>query len=97
MNTNKYEVCVIFRPNLVDDALKAEYDKVVALLEKFDVTIDKVDAWGKRKLAYEIDKVHDGHYYFFTIICESNVPAQIEKNLRINEAVLRYLIIKVEE
>ncbi|WP_010168619.1 30S ribosomal protein S6, partial [Candidatus Epulonipiscium viviparus] len=57
----------------------------------------KVDDWGKKKLAYEIDKKKEGFYYFIEFNAEPDAPAEIESRLRITEAVLRYLIVSLEE
>jgi len=61
---NKYEIGVIFRPTLEDEALKSELERVQELITRFGGTIEKVDEWGRRRLAYEIDKLSEGFYYF---------------------------------
>jgi len=94
---HKYEIAVIFDPILDEDALKAEFDKVVALIERFKGTVEKVDEWGKRRLAYEINKKNEGYYYFITVDAEAEAPREIEDRLRIMENILRYLIIRVDE
>ena len=94
---NKYEIGVILKPTLEDEALKTELDRVQELITRFGGTIDKVDEWGRRRLAYEIDKITEGVYYYITFSAESNVPAEIESRIRIFENVLRYLIIRLDE
>jgi small subunit ribosomal protein S6 len=94
---NKYELALILKPHLDEDALKAEQEKVVALLERFGGTVEKTDDWGKRRLAYEIEKVTEGFYSFITFSSEPDAPAEIESRLRINENVLRYLIVRQED
>ncbi|MCL2703435.1 MAG: 30S ribosomal protein S6 [Defluviitaleaceae bacterium] len=94
---HKYELAVILDPNLDEDGLKAEFDKVTALVTRFNGTVEKVDDWGKRRLAYEIDKKNEGFYYFITINAEPSAPREIEDRIRIMENVLRYLIIRVDE
>lgn len=93
---NKYELCVIFKPNLEEEALKAEFERVTKYIERFGGTVDKIDEWGKRRLAYEIEKIHEGIYYFITFSSESEAPVELEKRLRIMESVLRYLITRQE-
>lgn len=93
---NKYELAVIFLPTLDDEALKAEFESVQKLIERFGGTIDKVDDWGKRKLAYEIKKHTEGFYNFITFDSESTAPIEIERRMRIKENVLRYLIVRQE-
>jgi small subunit ribosomal protein S6 len=93
---NKYELGVIFRPTLEEEAQKAELEKVQELITRFEGTIDKVDSWGKRRLAYEIDKETEGFYVFITFTSESTVPAEIESRIRIFENVIRFLIIRLD-
>ena len=94
---NKYELTIIVRPDLEKEALTAEFDQVKELITKFGGTIDKVDDWGKRKLAYEINKVNEGFYNFIEFTADANVPAEIESRIRIKENILRYLIIRQED
>ena len=93
---NKYEIGVILKPTLEDEALKTELDRVQELITRFGGTIEKVDEWGRRRLAYEIDKITEGFYYFFTFSSENTTPAEIENRIRIYENVIRYLIIRLE-
>jgi small subunit ribosomal protein S6 len=93
---NKYELGVIFRPTLEDEAQKAELEKVQDLVTRFGGIIEKVDTWGKRRLAYEIEKLTEGVYVFITFSSESKVPKEIETRIRIFENVIRYLIIRLD-
>jgi len=93
---NKYELAVILKPTLEEDAQKAEFEKVQALVTKFGGTIDKVDEWGRRRLAYEIQKHVEGVYSFITFTAGAEVPAEIESRIRIMENVLRHLIVRQE-
>lgn len=91
---NKYELAVIVKPTLEEDSLKAEFESVQELITKFGGTIEKVDNWGKRKLAYEIKKFNEGFYNFITFSAESETPIEIERRMRIKENVIRYLIVR---
>jgi len=93
----KYELCVILKPNLNEEDAKAEFEKVQGLVTRFGGTVDKVDEWGKRRLAYEIDKINEGIYFFIIITAGTEAPAEIESRVRIMESVLRYLIISLEK
>jgi small subunit ribosomal protein S6 len=93
---NKYELGVIFRPTLEEEALKSELEKVTEQVTRFGGTIDKVDEWGKRRLAYPIEKLTEGHYFFITFSSEGPAPAEIESRIRIFENVLRYLIVRLD-
>ncbi len=94
---NKYEITVIIKPNLDEEALNAELEKVQALITRFGGTIDKIDNWGRRRMAYEIDDFTDGVYSIIYFSGDSELPNMIEQRIRIFEEVIRYLIIRVEE
>ena len=94
---NQYELGVIVSARLDEEAQKVELERVSEFVTRFGGTIDKVDNWGRRKLAYPIQKQHDGVYSFITFSSESGVPAEIESRLRILENVLRFLIIRLDE
>ena len=93
----KYELALVIAPTLDEEALAAEKASVNALIERFGGTVDKVDDWGKRRLAYEINKVNEGFYSFISFTVDTTAPAEIESRMRIKENVLRYLIIAEEE
>lgn len=94
---NQYELGVIVTAKLDEEAQKAEFERVSELITRFGGSIDKVDNWGRRKLAYPIQKQNDGVYSFITFSSESGVPAEVESRLRIMENVLRFLIIRLDE
>ena len=91
---NKYELALVLRPDLDEEAKVAESQKVQDLITRFGGTIDKIDDWGKRRLAYEIQKVNEGFYSFITFSSESDTPNELEKRMRIKENVLRYLVVR---
>jgi len=93
----KYEAAIVLKPHFEEEAAKAEFEKIHALITRFGGTVEKVDEWGRRRLAYEIEKLREGIYCFFTFTAEPSAPAEIEARLRIMEEVLRYLIVCVEE
>ena len=94
---NQYDLGVIVSAKLDEEGQKAELEKVQELVTRFGATIDKVDHWGRRKLAYPIQKQNDGVYTFITFSSESGTPAEIESRLRIMENVLRFLIIRIDD
>ena len=91
---SQYELALVFNPNLSDDDLNLQLDNIKNLLEKSGASIEKIDNWGKKKLAYEINKCNLGFYYFISFSSPTNVPSSIESKLRITENVLRYLIVR---
>jgi len=92
----KYEAAVILKPHFEEEPAKAEFEKIQALITRFGGAVEKVDIWGKRRLAYEIQKIREGIYCFITFTAEPETPAEIESRLRIMEDVLRYLIVCIE-
>ena len=93
---NKYELAVVVSAKIEDDERAAVVDKCKALIERFGGTITNVDDWGKKRLAYEIQKMKEGFYYFIQFEAESSAPAEIESRIRIMDNVLRYLVVKNE-
>ena len=91
---NKYELALVLSPALDEEAKAAAFAKVEELITRFGGTIEKVDDWGKRRLAYEIKKVNEGFYSFITFDAAPTAPIEIESRVRIMEDVLRYLIIR---
>ena len=90
----KYELTVVINPNLDEEAIKAELAAVQALVERFGGTIEKVDEWGKRRLAYEIQKMKEAYYYFIQFESDSVCPNEVEAHVRIMEQVIRYLCVR---
>ncbi len=91
---NKYELALVLNPSLDDEARTEAFNKVQELITRFGGTIEKIDDWGKRRLAYEIKKVNEGFYSFITFDAAATAPIEIESRVRIMEPVLRYLIIR---
>jgi ribosomal protein S6 len=93
---NKYELAVVVSAKIEDDVRTEIVEKVKALVERFGGQISEVDEWGKRRLAYEIQKMKEGYYYFVRFEADSTVPAEIESRLRIMDNVLRFLCVRQE-
>ena len=95
---NRYELIYIIDTGLEYSARKELVEKVSALIEGNGGEIEKVDeTWGKRKLAYAIDYKTEGWYVLVTFKAPAELPRELERNLQINENVLRYLVVKLEE
>ena len=93
---NKYELAVVVSAKLEDEARADVIEKVKAMITRFGGNVTDVDEWGKRRLAYEIQKMKEGFYYFIQFEAESSAPAEIESRIRIMDNVLRYLVVKNE-
>ena len=97
MVQNKYELGVIVRANLDEEALQAEMDRVRGLLDRFGATVEKEDKWGRRRLAYPIQKQTEGVYTFITYTAPSDTPREVESRLRLMENVLRFMTVNLNE
>ncbi|MGN0244241.1 MAG: 30S ribosomal protein S6 [Lachnospiraceae bacterium] len=93
---SKYELALVVNAKIEDDARTEVVEKVKALVTNFGGTITNVDEWGKKRLAYEIQKMNEGYYYFIKFDAETTCPAEIESRIRIMDNVLRYLVVKDE-
>ena len=94
---SKYELAVVVSAKLEDDARAEVIEKVKALVTRFGGNITDVDEWGKKRLAYEIQKMSEAYYYFITFDTDNtDAPSDIENQLRIMENVIRFMCVAVE-
>ena len=93
----KYELAVVVSAKLEEEGRAAVVEKVKALIERFGGKITNVDDCGKKRLAYEIQKMREGYYYFIQFDAETSAPAEIESRMRIMDGVIRYLCVKQDE
>ena len=93
---SKYELAVVVSAKLEDDARAQVIEKVQALVTRFGGNVTEVDEWGKRRFAYEIQKMKEGFYYFIHFESETTTPGEIEQRIRIMDGVIRYLCVKQE-
>ena len=94
---SKYELAVVVSAKLEDDARAEVIEKVKALVTRFGGNITDVDEWGKKRLAYEIQKMKEAFYYFIDIDTENtDFPSELESQLRIMENVIRFMTVAVE-
>ena len=93
---NKYESVIIINPSVDDEAVKALESKFTDLINK-DGKVEKVDEMGKKKLAYEVKKNTEGIYVTFYFEANPTLITELERNYRINDDVIKFIVIKVEE
>lgn len=93
----EYETTVIVQPEISSEGSQAILQKMDGVLEQSGATRLMCADLGKRKLAYEIEKFQKGHYYVLSYVDDGSVVSELERNLRIEESVLRFMTIKVEE
>ncbi len=93
---NKYESIFVLSALLEEEKLQEIITKVKELIEASG-QLEKMDEWGKRRLAYEIDDQKEGYYVFLHFTAEPTFPAELERIYKITEGVLKYLIIRRDE
>ena len=93
---NKYELAVVVNAKIEDEERAQVIEKVKDMITRFGGNVTDVDEWGKRRLAYEIQKMKEAYYYFVHFEADATVPGEIEQRIRIMENVLRYLCVKQE-
>ena len=93
---NKYELTVVVNAKIEDDVRVATVEKVKEYVARYGGTVTNVDEWGKKRLAYEIQKMKEGFYYFIQFEADATAPAEIERHVSIMENVIRYLCVRQE-
>ncbi|MBO5574018.1 MAG: 30S ribosomal protein S6 [Clostridium sp.] len=91
---NKYELALVLSARLEDEERLAALEKVKEQITRFGGEIKDIDEWGKKRLAYEIQKEKEGFYYFIHFDAEPAAPAEVESRIRIMEPVLRFLCVR---
>ncbi len=94
---NHYETIYIVNPTLDDDSLKEAIDKFSDLIKKLKGSIVKVNEWGKRKLAYEVKRFDKGHYVVLDFCALPKMVTELEKNLKLDDRILKYITVKIDE
>ena len=94
---HKYELALIVSAKIEDDARAAVVEKAKDYITRLGGEVTEVEEWGKKKLAYEIQKMGEGFYYFIQFDAEPNVPVELEQDVRIMDHVLRFLCVRTDE
>ena len=92
----KYETIFILHPSLDEEAVKANIEKFKGVIDNGGGTVENVDFWGKRKLAYEIAKVNEGFYTLINFEANTELPKELDRVFRITDGVIRHIIVKNE-
>ena len=92
--SNKYEVMYIIDSAVEDEARKGVVEKFSTLITENGGVIEKTDEWGKRRLAYPINKKNEGYYVLMHFEAAPELPKELERNFQISDDVIRYLVIK---
>ena len=94
---NKYELALVVSAKVEDEVRDAVVEKAKGYITRYNGTITEVEEWGKKKLAYDIQKMSEGYYYFIQFEAEATVPAAVEQDVRIMDNVLRFLCVRKDE
>ena len=94
---HKYELALVVNARIEDDARTAVVEKAKEYVTRAGGTITDVEDWGKKKLAYDIQKMGEGFYYFIHFDAETTAPAELERHVRIMDNVLRFLCVRTDE
>ena len=94
---NKYELALVVSAKIEDDARTATVEKAKEYITRAGGTVTEVEEWGKKKLAYEVQKMSEAFYYFIQFEANADAPAFIEQRVRIMENVLRFLCVRKDE
>ena len=92
----KYEIIYIVDTSIGEEEVTAMVEKFTAFIGE-NATIEKNDEWGKKKLAYPIDKKSEGFYVCVNVTAEADFPAKLERQFKITEGILKHLIVKEEK
>lgn len=93
---NQYEVMYVIDPALEDSARTELINRFSDLVAKNGGEVDRVDEWGKRRLAYAIQYKTEGYYVLMYIKAPAELPREIERNMQISDSILRYLTVRYE-
>ncbi len=92
----KYEILFVIHPDRVEEK-NTILERITTVITEDSGQVLKLDEWGMRKLAYPIEKKRQGYYILMEFAAPAETPAKLEQNLRIDERVIRFIIVKLEE
>lgn len=95
--THQYELMVILDPEIDERTVAPSLDKFLNVIRNDGGTIENVDIWGRRRLAYEIKKKSEGIYAVVNFTAESDATVELDRQLKLSEAVLRTKVLRAEE
>ena len=95
--THQYELMVILNPEVDERTVAPTLDKFLTVITKDGGSIDKVDIWGKRRLAYEIQKKTEGIYAVVNFTATSAATQELDRQLKLNEQIMRTKVLRAED
>lgn len=94
---SKYELALVVNAKIEDEAREAVVEKAKGYVARYGGTVTEVEEWGKKKLAYDVQKMSEAFYYFIQFDAASDAPAKLEQDVRIMDNVLRFLCVRKDE
>ena len=94
---NQYEVAFIIRPEVDQEGQDAIIERLSGILTTDEGQVDNVDSWGRRRLAYPIDKVREGFYYFIQGHFATSVLPELDRSVKLSESILRHMVIRLDQ
>jgi small subunit ribosomal protein S6 len=95
--TRIYEELFIVKPDAPEEEVNALVEQLRTQLTTLGATVDKVDLWGKRRLAYRVEKYREGTYVLFQFTAEPSMVYEFERRLRVTDSVLKFLTVRIDE
>ncbi|WES63577.1 30S ribosomal protein S6 [Microbacter sp. GSS18] len=96
-HTHEYELMVILNPEIDERQVGANLDKFLAVITNDGGSIDKVDIWGRRRLAYEIQKKTEGIYAVVNFTATADATQELDRQLKLSEQIMRTKVLRAEE
>jgi small subunit ribosomal protein S6 len=93
----KYESMYILKPDMEEEKKDALVKRFSDLVTGNGGEIETIDEWGKKRLAYPIDDINDGYYVLMTFQAPAELPTELERNYKISDDVLRYMVVNLEK
>ncbi|MEA4853838.1 MAG: 30S ribosomal protein S6 [Christensenella sp.] len=93
----KYESMYILKPDMDEEKKDALVKRFADIVTDNGGTVEKIDEWGKKRLAYSIQYINDGYYVLMNFEAQPTLPAELERNYKISDDVLRFIVINLDE
>ncbi len=97
MMKRKYEVGFVINPEASEEEVKKIIDSIVEIIKNADGNIENVDEWGRRKLAYPVQKHKEGIYVFINANMKGSTFVAIERRLKLTEKVMRFIVLRMDD
>lgn len=94
---NNYESIFVLKPSLEEETRNQTIEKFQSVIAKGGGELLKTEEWGLRKLAYEIKKLREGYYVLVQFKANSDLPKELERNYKISDEVIRYIVVNLDE